>query len=57
MDDKKIRKISKKELLEILLSQSKKIEELELELKETKKELESKKIAISSSGYLAEASL
>lgn len=57
MNDKKLRKIGKKELLEILLSQAKRIEELELELEDTKKKLESKKILIEESGSLAEASL
>lgn len=57
MDDKKLRKISKKELLEILLSQAKRIEELELELKKTKDKLESKKVAINEVGSIAEASL
>lgn len=57
MDDKKFRKISKKELLEILLVQAKRIEELETELVKTKEELHSKKIAINEAGSLAEASL
>lgn len=57
MDDKKIRKISKKELLEILLSQAKRIEELEKELNKTKLKLDSKKIAIAESGSIAEAAL
>lgn len=57
MDDKKFRKISKKELLEILLAQAKRIEELETELVKTKEELNSKKITIAESGTLAEASL
>ena len=57
MNDKKLRKISKKELLEILLSQAKKIEELELELEKTQKKLDSKKISIDEVGSLAEASL
>lgn len=57
MNDKKLRKISKKELLEILLEQAKRIEELELELSETQKKLDSKMIDISSTGSLAEAAL
>lgn len=57
MDDKKIRKINKKELLEILLSQAKRIEELEQQLEKTQKKLDSKKIIIENSGSLAEASL
>lgn len=57
MNDKKLRKLSKKELFEILLSQSKKIKELEEELKTTKQSLETKRIIISEAGSLAEASL
>ena len=57
MDKKELRKFSKKELLEILLSQAKRIEELENELNKTKKKLDSKKIIIEDSGSLAEASL
>lgn len=57
MDDKKIKKISKKELLEILLSQAKRIEELEVELNKCKDKLGSKKIMIDEAGSIAEASL
>lgn len=57
MNDKELRKISRKELLELLLAQAKRIEELETELNKTKEELNSKKIIISESGNLAEASL
>lgn len=57
MDDIKIRKINKKKLLEILLSQAKRIEELEQQLESTQKKLDSKKITIENSGSLAEASL
>lgn len=57
MDDKRLKKISKKELLEILLAQAKKIEELETELKEVKEELSSRRIEIKKSGSIAEAAL
>lgn len=57
MNDKELRKISRKELLEVLLEQAKKIESLEKELQKTKEELNSKKLVISESGNLAEASL
>ena len=49
MEEKKIKKISKKELLEILLAQAKRIEELEKELNKTKTKLDSKKITIAES--------
>lgn len=57
MSDKELRKISRKELLEVLLEQAKKIEALEKELQKTKEELNSKKLVIAESGNLAEASL
>jgi len=57
MKNKSLRKTSKKELLEILLEQAKKIEELELKLNETQQALDSKLIAIEETGSLAEAAL
>lgn len=57
MKDNKLRKLNKKELLEILLAQSKRIEELEESLTITKAKLYSKNIIISESGSLAEACL
>lgn len=57
MNDKKLGKLSKKELLEILLAQSKRIEELEESLTITKSKLASKEIIINESGSLAEACL
>jgi len=57
MTDKELRKISRKELLEIMLAQTNRIEELELALEEANQKLNSKKIIIKESGSLAEASL
>ena len=57
MDDKKLRKISRKELLEILLSQAKRIDELEQKLEKAESKLNSKRITIDNSGSIAEASL
>ena len=57
MDEKRMRKIGKKELLEILLSQAKRIDELEKELSKCQKQLASKKLEIEDCGNLAEASL
>ena len=54
---KKIKKLKRIDLLEILLAQSKRIDELEEELAETKCQLLSKKIRIREIGTLAEASL
>lgn len=55
--NKELKRMSRKDLLEILVNQSKKIDELTKELDETKEKLEDKKIVISESGSLAEASL
>ena len=57
VNQKEIRKMSRRDLLEILVLQSQKIDELEEELKETKELLESKQIMISETGSIAEASL
>lgn len=57
MNKKEFKKFDKKELLEILLSQAKRIEELENELNKTKKKLESKKILIDECGDLADATV
>ncbi len=57
MNEKELRRLSRGDLLEILLNQTERIELLEKELAKTKKELANKKISISESGTLAEASL
>ena len=57
MADKDLRKLQKIELLEILVDQRKRIDELEKELAETKEKLESREINIRNSGSIAEASL
>ena len=57
MDGKELRHLNRKQLLEILLAQVNRIEELEGELSKMQKELNSKKIAIKESGSLAEATL
>lgn len=54
---KELRKINRKQLLEIMLEQAKRIEELEIELNKTKEELNSKRILIEESGSLAEATV
>ena len=55
--NKELKKLSRKELLEILLEQTKRIEELEVKLEESEKKLESKKVSLSETGTLAEAAL
>ena len=57
MENKDLKKIKRRELLELMLEQAKRIEELEQELKSAYEELESKKIKIKESGSIAEASL
>lgn len=57
MTERELRKLKRVELLEIMLEQSKEIERLQAELAQVKEELENKKIAIESSGTLAEAAL
>lgn len=57
MDKKSLKRIKRKELLEIMLEQAKRIKELEDKLALTTKELENKKITINESGSIAEASL
>lgn len=57
MESRDLKKIKRKELLELLLKQKIRIEELENELEETKKKLEDKNIKIEESGSIAEAAL
>ena len=57
MEHKRLRKRKKVELLEIIFAQKERIEELENELKKTKKALENKKIIIKEAGSIAEATL
>ena len=52
-----VKKMSKKDLLELLVMQSKKIDELQIDLEETKELLKSKQILIKEAGSIAEASL
>jgi len=54
---KDIKRMSRKDLLEILVLQNKKIDELEKKLNEANKLLETKKIILLESGSIAEASL
>ena len=57
MNDKELKKLNRKELLEILLSQAKLIEELESELARMQKELNNKTIILKEAGSIAEATL
>ena len=55
--EKSLKKLSKKDLLELLVMQSKKIDELEEKLNKTEELLNNKQILISECGSIAEASL
>ena len=57
MTEKELRKLNRAELLEMLIAQSKKLNRVEEELSAAQKELERRKIAITTSGSLAEAAL
>ena len=56
-DERQMNKLKRQELLQILVSQSKEIDRLKKELKETRKKLEDRELKIAESGSLAEASL
>lgn len=55
--NKELKKMSRKELLEILLEQAKRIEELENKIEKLNEKLESKKVTFKNAGSLADASL
>lgn len=55
--NKELKKMSRKELLEILLEQAKRIEELENKIEKLNEKLESKKVIFKNAGSLADASL
>ncbi len=57
MEEKDLRKLSRTELLELLISQTRRVEELEAQLAEARGQLEQRQIAIDQAGTLAEASL
>lgn len=57
MDTNNIRKLSRKELLELLIDQMKENEELKVKLQQKERELENIHIISAKAGSLAEASL
>lgn len=57
MTDREVRKLSRVDLLEILLTQSKEIDRLKAEIEELNERLDDRDIVMSSSGSIAEASL
>lgn len=57
MTDRELRKLSRQDLLELLLQESKENERLRGELEEANRQLADRKIAIDSVGSIAEAAL
>lgn len=57
MAKKELSKLSRKQLLELMLEQSKRIDELEQELKAARAELNNRRIVAAASGSIAEAAL
>lgn len=57
MTEKEFRKLSRKQLLELLLEQTKRADSLQQQLEECKEKLNDKNIAVSECGTLAEACL
>lgn len=57
MTNKELKKFSRRELLEILVSQSREMEQLQKELKATNELLEKREIVIKNAGSMAEAAM
>lgn len=57
MTDKELKKLSRAELLEMLIAQSKEVASLKEQLQEANEKLEDRRIMIENSGSIAEAAL
>ncbi|MDD6106562.1 MAG: DNA repair protein [Ruminococcus sp.] len=57
MTEKELRRLSRMDLLEMLLEQSKEVEQLRAELETVKKQLEDRRIMEQEAGSIAEAAL
>ncbi len=57
MTDKTLRRLSRRELVELLLAQSKEVEQLRAELAQAEQKLKSRQILLREAGSIAEASL
>ena len=57
MTDKELRRLSRRELLQMLLEQTSEVERLQAELDKTRAELDDRAIMLESCGSIAEASL
>lgn len=57
MTEKELKKLNRKQLLELLLRQTERADQLESELEETKKQLEDRRITEMEAGSIAQAAL
>ena len=57
MTDKELKKLNRRELLELLLAQSRNVERLQAEVEDLKAQLASRKLALEDAGSIAEAAL
>lgn len=57
MTNKELKKLSRRELLEMLISQSKELNQVQQELEEAKRQLEDRRILLDNTGSIAEAAL
>ncbi|MCQ2514913.1 MAG: DNA repair protein [Ruminococcus sp.] len=57
MTDKELRKLSRAELLKLLVAQGRELEQLKTELDDAKQQLANRQIVIENSGSIAEAAL
>jgi hypothetical protein len=57
MKEQSVRRLSRKELLEILVTQSKQIEELEAKLQDAQRQLERRELILQEAGTMAEAAM
>ena len=57
MTDKELHRLNRRQLFEMMLSQSNRIDELERQLKEAREELENRRIVAEEEGSIAEAAL
>lgn len=57
MTDKEVRRLSRAQLLEMMVAQGKEIEKLQAQLREAKQQLADRKIEFQKAGSLAEAAL
>lgn len=57
MTDKELKKLSRVELLEMLLEQSKEVEQLKMQNRQMQAQIESRQIKIDRAGSIAEAAL